>query len=756
MHKDYLKKNTALLQALHPELWRKVEPYLEAPFPGRIIRCPDQRLTLSCRTEEGDWIVIHPEISPIADCPAFTKMADGLEGQIIVFLGFGLGYEVMAASEQHSWLNMIHIIEPDPIFFAQAMKFSDLTAVLANKRVFIHLGSDEQTLEQATDNFDRWHLLYAPPFLIKHPTLKRLYPRLYQHIEERLLRLVTAKYLQTNTTMTKAMDMFRNAFQNMPNMLKGLPLESLRNIFNDRPVIIVAAGPSLKKNIHLLKDVTDRSIIIAVDTAAPKLIAQGIKPHFIVAMDYRHRNADPMWDLWEKADGVSLIFLSLSTPYFPKLMKNAPQFFIFDKAPNSCWFSKMLEDPSGIDEITSVAHLALHSALLMGGNPISFVGLDLGFSDGVDEERIRKEDLLPVPGTTQETVYVNPDFMVMLDKFEQMFMGKETTFIDATEGGAKIRNTVVMTLQDTIAQYCHDKIPPFSLPENPRSEEMANLAVRYLAETRKTYTALKKECETILAKAQWSYRHLHALAIRTPGQIEIDARLADEINTLRAAHHAILDDISGKMDHPSHLLDTILAKSRFKAHGLVLDWKKKHMRPGEYGLVSELLLELYNHENLSKGMVEGIDWFLNRCGILSSRLLFMLNNHNPSMTDDAEKLLDAGETYLDCMDLREAEICLTKALAIIPDSPRANLALGRLYFWLRDTQRGMMYLNATRALDPGCETEITHILEVVSREYLEAARDRIQRGRPGAEKYLRDILPGFPGYSEACSLLAEI
>src|SRR5690606_30118257 len=54
------------------------------------------------------------------------------------------------------------------------------------------------------------------------------------------------------------------------------------------PAVVVSAGPSLRRNMKLLAEpgVRDRVVIIAVQTVLKPLLAAGIKPHFVTALDF--------------------------------------------------------------------------------------------------------------------------------------------------------------------------------------------------------------------------------------------------------------------------------------------------------------------------------------------------------------------------------------------------------------------------------------------------------------------------------------
>ena len=55
--------------------------------------------------------------------------------------------------------------------------------------------------------------------------------------------------------------------------------------FRNMPAVIVGAGPSLDDALNGLNAIRDRALIMGCDTAARPLLASGVSPHFIVALD---------------------------------------------------------------------------------------------------------------------------------------------------------------------------------------------------------------------------------------------------------------------------------------------------------------------------------------------------------------------------------------------------------------------------------------------------------------------------------------
>lgn len=53
----------------------------------------------------------------------------------------------------------------------------------------------------------------------------------------------------------------------------------------DVPAIIVGGGPSLDKNVDLLKNLRNKALIVASDSTLKMLLSKGIKPHIVVVTD---------------------------------------------------------------------------------------------------------------------------------------------------------------------------------------------------------------------------------------------------------------------------------------------------------------------------------------------------------------------------------------------------------------------------------------------------------------------------------------
>ncbi|WP_294376368.1 6-hydroxymethylpterin diphosphokinase MptE-like protein, partial [uncultured Clostridium sp.] len=133
-------------------------------------------------------------------------------------------------------------------------------------------------------------------------------------------------------------------------------------------------------------------------------------------------------------------------------------------------YSKFVEDITQAPIIKgegggSVAHYMTLQAIYMGCNPIIFIGQDLAYDDEkkysqlaqISSEIIdktRKDDDIYVEGVSKKLVrsdiYLN-SFRIEFEKIIKRF--PDVKFINATEGGARIKGTLEMSLKDVVNRY---------------------------------------------------------------------------------------------------------------------------------------------------------------------------------------------------------------------------------------------------------------------------------------------------------------
>lgn len=256
----------------------------------------------------------------------------------------------------------------------------------------------------------------------------------------------------------------RNVITNL-HILKNMNLVSdLSGILPPEvPVIIVSAGPSLDKNIELLREAKGHSLIFAVDTAMKYLMQHDIMPDLGITVEPIKPMANYEDD---RCFDVPHIFDCESNPEI--VSRERGRIFIYNCRD---YVKRLLEAagkevPSDTASGGSVATAAFAVCYQLGIRNIILIGQDLAYSGeathagGVESKGINNnighEMIDGIDGTKVRT---RSDWLGYLHWFENSIvniadMGIELNVIDATEGGALIHGTKVMTLAEAIAQYC--------------------------------------------------------------------------------------------------------------------------------------------------------------------------------------------------------------------------------------------------------------------------------------------------------------
>lgn len=306
--------------------------------------------------------------------------------------------------------------------------------------------------------------------------------------------------------------MVKNLFANARYLCDGYKTTQLIDVVpRDIPGIVVAAGPSLDKNIKDLKKAKGRAFICAVDTAIKPLLREGIVPDMFAVIDA----LKPVELV--KTEGVQQIPLLTTLNASPEVLDyHTGMKFFFNEGYQ---FAEEIFQRSGhrAGDVSSGGSVATHIFSLLykiGIETIILVGQDLAYTnnkayaDGTFHEKMVEEDtsnFIMVEGNFEEKVPTQPDLKLFIDWYNTYIDGikeidKEFKVINATEGGAKIQNTEVMTLKEAIEQECSKtvdideclrKLPPML------DEEARSWTIDYLHGIPEEFREEKKELEKL-------------------------------------------------------------------------------------------------------------------------------------------------------------------------------------------------------------------------------------------------------------------
>lgn len=314
---------------------------------------------------------------------------------------------------------------------------------------------------------------------------------------EKILKKSESYYMGIGTQMFFSPYQAENFYHNVRYVKTGYKASQLLGVIpDDVPAFVVSAGPSLDKNIKELKRAKNRSFIIAVDTAVKPLLREGIVPDMYATLD----GVKPL-ELVDTEQAKEIPLLTQVTAAHTIMdFHTGKKFFYYEGYE---YVRKMFElngkKLEGFRTGGSVATLAFSLVCHLGFRKIVFVGQDLAYTnrkshaDGTFQEIMPEEDtkgFLMVPGNYEKelpTLKNLNDYRIWFEDYIEWWQeGYDAVFINATEGGARIKGTELMTLAEVINKECSKEVDieaSIAGLEPVFSEEEQEKIAGYLRET---------------------------------------------------------------------------------------------------------------------------------------------------------------------------------------------------------------------------------------------------------------------------------
>lgn len=383
------------------------------------------------------------------------------EGSAFLCYGFGNGGVIRKILEEKEKVYLCVICEPSMLIFKRALEEFDLTDILDHPSVRFYVGDIKiEEIERNIYNkitYDSWKR-FNLCILSKY---KELFEDTCVEIAELYDRIVINKEGELNTLIEYARAGMENEIQAMRWIMDCVSLQSLKDeMSTDVPYIVVAAGPSLEKNVEVLKKAKGKAVIVCVDTAVGFLLKHDVVPDMICCVD-----AQKELKLFENPKIKEIpIAVSTDTNYrvLEKLEAKRP---IYISVSNDFLMREFTEKgkPVGyFDGGGSVATMLFQLGVELGYKRIVLVGQDLAFTDKKAHAGMgnyNENDLVIyfslVDGYHGDKVITRGDFKHYIDWYNMRIPQlTECEVINATEGGVKLKGTIQMPLSEVVERYC--------------------------------------------------------------------------------------------------------------------------------------------------------------------------------------------------------------------------------------------------------------------------------------------------------------
>lgn len=476
LHKDVYERNMEAYFQAYPKAALKFKERKFKTEGLRIepIRCLDESVSFSV-TRPGEKTFM---LSGVMEPRKALERKIKKQGRIapntpIIIMGMSNMEQVEKYLEAAQEDCLILVYEPSVEIFQSVMETIDISQIINDKPVMLVVEQlNSEDLKNGMTAMMKLDTVASLKVSVS-PNYDSLFPKLVKDALNSLGKIYDDMIVTWNTARRYTDVAGENVISNIRHMLHGYNVSQLQNFLKGEiPAFVVSAGPSLNKNIEQLKKVGNKGCIIAVDTAIKPLLNRGILPDFFVIVDGKKPTELMDHPLISK---IPLVTCTIVAKGIMDLHKGKKFFYTSDNPLELLLFKEVRRYAGEVHKLYpttlatggSVANSAFSLAYFMNAKNIIFVGQDLALTnnrthaDGTFQEKMSKiseqeqKDTFLVEGIHGNEVYTRTDFYRYLKWFEENIESNQMKHvIDATQGGAKIHGTKIMTLERAINKYC--------------------------------------------------------------------------------------------------------------------------------------------------------------------------------------------------------------------------------------------------------------------------------------------------------------
>jgi hypothetical protein len=461
-------------------------------------------------------LYVHSKYSPVKESEKQLEKFYKKE-HLHIMIGFGLGYLAEQLALKMTEEDRLLIIEPNPFLFEEILHTRDIEQLINNENVEFYIGTDLKEIEKVigkymTKYIGRVQIIETPGYVTIY---KDFLTSIYQVIKD----LTISVQIGINTELFFSNIWQYNYIRNLYNAFQAEKFKPLKSEISC-PIIIVASGPSLNKQIPLLKKLKGKALTISAGSTLEVLLKNGYKPDIMVFVDGVSENMVHVNG--ENVDDIIFMYPPVVFHGLPEYHNGQQVFFETAGFPTCEATKKLLDCEVGtVRGGGSVANFCLDLACQLTSGPVCFVGQDLAYTDFVthasgnseqkDIDESTKNNLVQVKGYYGDTVYTSYsllDFKKSIEGYIEQVADKDREFINATEGGAYIEGTINMKLTDFIETYCQEDISEqiqdlFFKKEEKNKQDWANFYSRIQLEVEKLKVVKKYAQQGLDITRKW-------------------------------------------------------------------------------------------------------------------------------------------------------------------------------------------------------------------------------------------------------------
>ncbi|MDD3324754.1 MAG: DUF115 domain-containing protein [Sulfurospirillaceae bacterium] len=433
---------------------------------------------------------------------------------------FGIGNGNLHKELLKNPKHVLTIIEPELELIFVALHCEDFSQEILEKRVFFLLADTIKFAPLVQFMNQDTRIYYARSFKLNVASTyyEHFYCEMMAEINRIFIDAIEYVIVNSGNHIEDALMGLEHHIYNIPHMVAGTQFKAFCKQKNTDTIVMVSTGPSLAKQLPLLKEIQNNVAIVCADSALRILYANEIVPDMCVSIE-RIKEVKGLFDDLPMEYKKKVIFVRASLEHKDVFETLDGCHDILVMRPHNYNTQFHLEPYGVLCSGTSVANMAHELCAMMRHKTCIIIGQDLAFGkNGVTHTKGHKAGDYDRADTSIEKVEIEAyggKGMVTSHKIWQQFLNalvqtvhatqNTMSTINATEGGARIAGTIEMPFKKAVKKYIDLKTPKKPIIPKPTPKKEAK---KYYKIASKRITLILKEGKKIQKELEKSFKIL--------------------------------------------------------------------------------------------------------------------------------------------------------------------------------------------------------------------------------------------------------
>lgn len=421
----------------------------------------------------------------------FNELRDYAYYPYLYFYGMGNGvlYKLLLANEM---LRRIVVIEPELEILFIAMHFIDFSNEILSGKLVISGSLDDQGIVALFES-DKHSKFYVKSYMLEvfNPYYER-YREDFLRINQGFIKAIEHLVVAVGNDAKDAIIGIKHHISNLPSTLKTPTLINLVSELKNRDTaIIISTGPSLHKQLPLLKEIAPFATLFCIDASFPILYKYGIKPDIVLSLERVEATAKFYEELPQEAfNDVIFEITSIVHPRLKEAIEKKGGLIQYSYRPFGYTTYFGIHEYGYLGIGMSAANMAYELVVHSRFKRCVIIGQDLAFGeDGSSHSKdaiYGSDEIKPQENKVYVTKYGGGGevestqvWKMFLNFYERDIANTpyDLEVINATEGGARIQGSLEIPFKEAIQRV--SKIPKLPIllktPSKEKQEENLKL-----------------------------------------------------------------------------------------------------------------------------------------------------------------------------------------------------------------------------------------------------------------------------------------